>query len=201
MIVSGELQPGERLVELELAASLGVGRSPVREAILQLEQEGLVRNTKRGGRVVSDISLRDILELYDLRKVIEVHAGKVGCLKCPQEIIHEMKANAEEFEKQNLEIEVWREKNRRFHELIILSCGNNKIHEVFIRTMKSLRWCTYLALAVLGRREQTIFEHKKILEAFTRQDEELVEKAICEHIETVQSNIKRQGANVGFVHK
>lgn len=201
MIVSGELQPGQRLVELELAESLGVGRSPVREAILQLEQEGLVTNTKKVGRVVSEISLQDILELYDLRKVIEVYAGKAGCLNCRKEIIDEMATNAKEYENQNVEIEVLREKNRRFHELIVLSCGNRKLHEVFVRTMRSLRWCTHLALAVLGRREQSISEHKKILEAFAMGNQELVEKAICEHIEAVQGNMRKQGMNASFVHK
>jgi DNA-binding GntR family transcriptional regulator len=122
-------------------------------------------------------------------------------LNNPQEIIDEMKAINKEFENENVEVEVWREKNRRFHELIVLSCGNKKIHEVFMRTMKSLRWCSHLALAVLGRREQSIIEHKKILEAFVSQDQELVEEAICEHIETVQANIKRQGINVSFVQK
>jgi DNA-binding GntR family transcriptional regulator len=200
MIVSGTLRPGERLRELDLASKLGVSRSPVREAILQLEQEGLVTNTRKGGWLVSEISLQDIVELYDLRKLIEVYAAKIGCLNCPHEITDEMEASLREFEKEELEIEVWREANRRFHELIVLSCGNKKIHEVFMRTMKSLRWCTYLALAVLGRREQSISEHMRIVEAFLTQNTELVERAIRDHIETVQGNIRKQGIDVGLVH-
>jgi len=198
MILTNELPPGKRLVELELATSLGVSRSPVREAILQLEQEGLVRNT-RGGWFISEISIQDVAELYDLRKLIEVYAGKVGCLDCPEEIMSEMKVNAGELEDQDLEVEVWRERNRKFHELIVLSCGNKKMHEVFVRTMKSLWWCSHVALAVKDRRRLSILEHKEILEAFLGQDPERVEKAICEHIETVQNNLRKEGARMGFV--
>ncbi len=198
MILTNELGPGKRLVELELATSLGVSRSPVREAILYLEQEGLVRNT-RGAWFVSEVSIEDISDLYDLRKLIEVYAGKVGCLDCPEDIINEMKSNAGEFENEDLEVEVWREKNRKFHELIVLSCGNKKMYEVFVKTMKSLWWCSHVALALGQRRRQSISEHKRILEAFLEQDPELVEKAIREHIEIVQNNLRKEGTKMRFV--
>jgi DNA-binding GntR family transcriptional regulator len=201
MIISGQLQPRHRLVESDLAQSMGVSRSPVREAILHLEQEGLVINTKKGGWIVSEVSLRDILELYDLRKLIEVYAIKKGCLNCPQEIKNKMESNVGELKSQDIEIGVWQENNKRFHELIVQSSGNIKIYEVFLRTMKSLRWCTYLALAVLGRQEQSILEHRNILEVFLKQDPELAGKVICEHIETVQKNIKSQWESVGFLKK
>jgi DNA-binding GntR family transcriptional regulator len=201
MIVSGKLQPREKLVESELAASLGVSRSPVREALIQLEQERLVMKTSKGAWIVSEISLRDIMELYDLRKLIEAYAGKKGCVACSEDIIAEMKVNIKQFETQHENVEAWGETNRRFHELIVLSCGNNQMHEVFMRLIKSLRWCTHLALSVLGRQDQSISEHKEILEAFLEQDQELVQKVICKHIETVRKNIKSQGMQTSFVRQ
>jgi len=101
-----------------------------------------------------------------------------------------MIAVVKELEDKCDKITIWREKNRRFHELIVLSCGNSKIHEVFIRTLKRLRWCTYVALPVPGRKNQSISEHRKILKAFLNRDQSLVEKAICDHITTVQNLIK-----------
>jgi DNA-binding GntR family transcriptional regulator len=197
MIVYGKLKPGQRLIESELAASLGVSRSPVREAIIALCQEKLVRNEKGQGWIVSEISLQDIMESYEVRKLIEVHSGRTGCLDCPSEIIGEMKVIMSDLEKP-FEMDSYREKNKRFHELIVLSCGNKKLQEVFLWAMKNLRWCGYLAMEVAWRREQTTLEHRRILEGFINKNQDDLGKAISDHISSIQNIISSNWDQHGF---
>jgi len=186
MIVHGKLKPGERLVESELAVSLGVSRAPVRVAMAALCQDGLVVNRKGNGWVVSEVSLQDIVESYELRKLVEVHTGKQGCMICSEEILNEMKTTVDILDK-TFEIVRFREKDRRFHELIVLSYGNKKFHEVFLWTFKNLRYFGYLTLEIPGRREGTASEHREILEGFLKRDPEYLEKAIERHISTAQA--------------
>ncbi len=186
MIVHGKFNPGQRLVESELAISLGVSRAPVRAAMAALCQDGLVVNRKGNGWIVSEVSLKDILESYELRKLIELHAGRQGCLKCSKEILNEMTAALDVLER-TFEINLFREKDKRFHELIVLSHGNKKFQEVFGWTIKNLRWFGYLTLEIAGRREGTALEHREILEGFLRRDPEYLGKAIDHHISTAQN--------------
>jgi DNA-binding GntR family transcriptional regulator len=190
MIVLGELPPGKRLVAADLASSLGVSRSPVREAILQLRYVGLVEKKGNKSWYVSQISVKDIIEFYEVRKLLETYAAKKGCLNCPEKLAKEMKVTFELME-ETKDIEIWRDKNLRFHQLIILSCQNDKILELFTWTMKNLRWCSHINLSDPKRLKYSMSEHEAILKAFIEKDQEMLEKAICEHIETVENNIEK----------
>ena len=159
--------------------------------MIQLEQEGLVSKGKDGW-FVSEVVLKDISELYDLRKIIEGQAGKMGCVHCPKEIRDEMAAVVRKLEEKSDQLETWRELNRRFHELIVLSCDNSKIHEVFVRTLKRLRWCSHVTLRVPRRKIQAMAEHRKILRAFLGRDRQVLEEAIYRHITAVQNLIKNK---------
>lgn len=202
-IVSGEMPPEQKIIEQEIALSLGVSRSPVREALIQLGQLGLVRKTQKERWVVSEISLQDVIELYDVRKMMEVFAAKEGCRKCPKKIDDELRIVVQQLTKmRNLEdpyeLDVWRKNMIRFHELIILSSGNNKLHELFIWTMKRLRWTNQLTMSIPGRQKKSNTEHQNIYEAFIKKDLELLEKTVCDHIEIVKKNIKKMGADKGL---
>jgi len=111
-------------------------------------------------------------------------------LNCSREIMDEMTRANEDCRAGYEDIEIRREKNWRFHELIVLSCGNRKLHETFNKSCKSLRWCSHLP-RILGRQEQTYLEHSKILDSFERRDKALVEGAITEHIEIVSGKFEK----------
>lgn len=170
----------------ELAASLGVSRSPVREAIIALSQERLVSKSRTEGWVVSEISLQDMIQLSELRELIEVQAGKEGCLKCSTKILDEMELIISQLESIT-EIEEHLEKNWKVHELIVLSCGKKKFCEVFELIMRNLRWSGYIFMDLVGRREQSALEHRAILRCFKMKDQECVENAIKNHIRSVRN--------------
>lgn len=196
MIVHGQLNPGQRLVESELATSMGVSRSPVREAIVALCQDGLIVNRK-GKWFVSEVSLRDVLEFYEVRRLVEVTAGKQGCLNCPPEILDEMKLLVDQLDRTS-EVQPFQEKNRRLHELIVLSHGNEKFREVFLWARRNIRWCGYFNLEIPGRREQTNKEHREIVQGFVRKDPDYVVKVIDNHISSVQNVVAANWEKFGF---
>ena len=97
-IITGELKSGERLMEIKLANEMGVSRTPVREAIRKLEQEGLVILTARKGAEVAPINATDLKEVLEIRKTLEGLACQKACMNATDKDI-------EELEKTNREIE------------------------------------------------------------------------------------------------
>ena len=96
-ILRGELKPGERLMEIQLANKLGVSRTPIREAIRKLELEGLVLMIPRKGAEVAEITEKNMRDVLEVRKALEELAVQLACEKITAEEIEEMKKAAEEF--------------------------------------------------------------------------------------------------------
>ena len=96
-ILRGELKPGERLMEIQLANKLGVSRTPIREAIRKLELEGLVLMIPRKGAEVAEITEKNMRDVLEVRKALEELAVQLACEKITAEEIDEMKKAAEEF--------------------------------------------------------------------------------------------------------
>lgn len=96
-ILRGELKPGERLMEIQLANKLGVSRTPIREAIRKLELEGLVLMILRKGAEVAEITEKNMRDVLEVRKALEELAVQLACEKITDEEIEEMKKAAEEF--------------------------------------------------------------------------------------------------------
>ena len=96
-ILRGELKPGERLMEIQLANKLGVSRTPIREAIRKLELEGLVLMIPRKGAEVAQITEKNMRDVLEVRKALEELAVQLACEKITDEEIEEMKKAAEEF--------------------------------------------------------------------------------------------------------
>ena len=90
-ILRGELQPGERLLEIHLANKLGVSRTPIREAMRKLELEGLVLMIPRKGAVVAEITEKSLRDVLEVRKALEELAVKLACEKIQDEEIDELK--------------------------------------------------------------------------------------------------------------
>ena len=82
-ILCFELKPGERFFETEIAEDLGVSRTPIREALSRLEQEGLIKSLPKRGYAVSDVTAREIEELYEIREALEVTGSESCCKSVP----------------------------------------------------------------------------------------------------------------------
>ena len=96
-ILRGELKPGERLMEIQLANKLGVSRTPIREAIRKLELEGLVLMIPRKGAEVAEITEKSLRDVLEVRRALEELAVELVCEKITDEQIQDLKDAAEEF--------------------------------------------------------------------------------------------------------
>ena len=97
-ILKGELQPGERLMEIKLAETLGVSRTPIREAIRKLELEGLVVMIPRKGAAVANITEKDTKDVLEVRRTLEMFAVEVACDRITEEQLIQLKEAAKAFE-------------------------------------------------------------------------------------------------------
>lgn len=175
---------GERLVENCIAESMGVSRTPVREALRQLEIEGLAVNVPRKGTLVKGISREDVIEIYEIREVLEGLVVRLACLNASKSQIKLLKENNIQIER-CMELEDVEQYNRLHEEFnnIILHMSNNKR---LINEMKQiyeyLNNFRTIALNDSKTRKKAYQEHKSIIEAIEKQDDELAEKLAREHV-------------------
>jgi len=131
-ILNGTLKPGERLMEISLADQLGVSRTPVREAIRKLEKEKFVEMIPRKGAYVANLTARDILEVLEIRIVLEGFASKLAAERMGDDDVAELESILAEFNKA-LEVldrpEMIRRDNE-FHNKIYSAAKNNKLVEI-----------------------------------------------------------------------
>lgn len=136
-ILRGELKPGERLMEIQLATKLGVSRTPVREAIRKLELEGLVLMIPRKGAEVADIVEKGLRDVLEVRKALEELSVRLACDRITKKEIDELKRAAEEFKKTLKQRDITKiaEADVRFHDIIYMATDNQRL----IQLLNNLR--------------------------------------------------------------
>lgn len=186
-IISGKIKPGERLLEPIVAKQLGVSRTPVREAFFQLESEGLVEVMPRKGAIVSEISIRDAIELYSVRAVLEGLAARLATNNISKNKINELKIlNEKLIEHAKSESDNYKEiteLNNQFHDLINRESKNEKLYETIeLMRNQTLRY-NYIYLSVMFRLKVSIFEHEEIISMIENGKDEEAEKLMRKHVE------------------
>ncbi|WP_346664375.1 GntR family transcriptional regulator [uncultured Merdimonas sp.] len=185
-ILRGELKPGERLMEVQLANKLGVSRTPIREAIRKLELEGLVLMIPRKGAEVADITEKSLNDVLEVRKALEELAVRLCCEKISGEGIRRLHEAADEFQrilKTSNDVTEVAEADVRFHDIIYMSTGNQKL----IQLLNNLREQMYrYRVECLKRKEahdRLIAEHEEIIRQIEKKDKETAAKIVGRHIE------------------
>jgi DNA-binding GntR family transcriptional regulator len=195
-ILKGELKPGERLMEIQLANRLGVSRTPIREAIRKLELEGLVLMIPRKGAEVAKITVKNLRDVLEVRRALEELAVQVACEHITDEQLQEINQAAAEFEKavKNKELSNLTESDIKFHDLIFQSTTNQKLIVILHNLREQMYRYRVEYLKDSKSHIQLIREHADIINALERRDKEAATLAIRTHIEnqekTVISNIE-----------
>ena len=199
-ILRGELKPGERLMEIQLANKLGVSRTPIREAIRKLELEGLVLMIPRKGAEVADISEKSLRDVLEVRRALEELAVRLTCEKITKAQIRELRESAEEFKKilRSSDITQIAEADVRFHDIIYLATDNQKL----ILLLNNLREQMYrYRIEYLKRPEvdpQLTAEHEEIIRRIERKEKEEACEIVCKHIdnqvEAVMNSIRTKNS-------
>lgn len=190
-ILKGELKPGERLMEIQLAQRLGVSRTPVREAIRKLELEGLAIMIPRRGAIVADITVKDLEDVLEVRTSLEELAVRKACDFITEEQLRELKKAAAEFKKsvesENLLDCV--EADMAFHEIIYNATGNDRLQQM----LKNLREQMYrYRLEYLKDKRLhrlLVEEHDTIRRAIKKKDKEKAGAAMKNHIENQKESM------------
>ncbi|MCC7105510.1 MAG: GntR family transcriptional regulator [Chloroflexi bacterium] len=172
-IISGDFVPGERLVETTLAARMGVSRSPVREAIRRLEQEGLITFTPRRGVAVDSPTVADVEDVYSVRAVLEVLAARLAARRrTPKHVdaLHRAAARMEHAISLGDTPAVVRADDD-FHRTIVEASGNARLKEILTRLLDVIRRARLAAHSRPGWSEMALEMHEGILDAIEQQDE------------------------------
>lgn len=187
-IIQGRLKPGERLMEIQLAEEMGVSRTPVREAIRKLELEGFVVMVPRKGAYVAGISIKDIVDVFEVRAALEALAAGLAAERATPEELEDMERAVlqiyEVSNGQNLDSLV--ERDTRFHELIYKASRNQRLVQIITLLKEHFQRFRTTSLALPGRGKHAVEEHKNIVEAISERNVELASTLAREHIETAE---------------
>ena len=190
-ILRGELKPGERLMEIQLANKLGVSRTPIREAIRKLELEGLVLMIPRKGAEVAQITEKNMQDVLEVRKALEELSVQLACERITPEQVEEMKLAAEDFRKvlKSGDVTKIAEADVKFHDIIFAATNNQRL----ITLLNNLREQMYrFRVEYLKQKEcypQLLEEHDKLIALISGGEvEEACELMGC-HIDNQASTV------------
>ena len=190
-IISGDLKPGERLMEVQLAEKLGVSRTPVREAIRKLELEGLVVMVVRKGAYVAGLSIKDITDVLELRGALEGLAAGLAADRITEDEIIELQAIASDFDKalesDNMEQMVI--KDVEFHDKIFKATRNERLIQLTNNLREQVQRFREMHIYNYDKSKELSTEHNEISEAIAKRDAEQAEKMARKHIENAESYI------------
>lgn len=194
-ILSGKYKENEELKENTIAAELGVSRTPVREALRQLELEGLVNIIPNKGAYVTGISEKDIHDIYVIRSYLEGLCARWACDHITEEQLDELEETVylSEFHAKKGHQEQLVELDNKFHELIYAASDSKMLDHVLSDFHHYVERARKSSLAKSGRAAATIEEHKLILEAIKQRDGDKAETLAHEHIIKTIQNINKQG--------
>ncbi len=185
-IAQGQLKPGERLRESELADFVGLSRTPVREALSRLEAEGLVAHDATRGVVVAELDYNMVTELYFMREVLEGTAARLAAQHTSDVELSILDDHCQQYEQQLNDSSALAPANRRFHETLY-RCSHNR----YLLNMVTL---LHDALSLLGgttlsdpdRAAETLREHRAVVTAIRARDANGAEEAMRAHIRASQ---------------
>lgn len=184
-ILRGELKPGERLMEIQLANKLGVSRTPIREAIRKLELEGLVLMIPRKGAEVAEITEKSLRDVLEVRRALEELSVQLACEKITKEEIRELERVAKEFQQvvNSSDITEIAEVDVCFHDIIYTATDNQKL----IQLLNNLREQMYRYRVEYLKRDgvfpQLIAEHEAIIRHIENNEKEKATEVMCRHID------------------
>ncbi len=191
-IIEGKLKPRSLLSEDKLARVFGTSRSPVREALLRLENVGLVVRTDQNRKTVAPLSLELAEEYYRMWEMVESFTGGLTCEIATDRTYLQIESILRDMEdiSEKDDLKRYRQLNYEFHSLFVEECPNQTLLQLYDRAIKSIQWCWNLSLHHKDDVIRSNSEHKELYAVFKKRDRARFETLIREHI---------HGASVRFM--
>ena len=195
MVLDLKLPPGAPLVETELSASLGVSRTPIREALGRLAREGLVRQYPGRGAFVTEISLPDLIELYQMREALETYAARLAADSANAASHAELSDLLVQLESQRTSLAAgdsahYYQLMARMDGLVIRLAGNKRLAVALSEIWTQISRARRVATQTPSRLLDTVDEHEAILTAIRDGDAERAATATRQHVRKSLANIR-----------
>lgn len=203
-ILTGELKPGERLMEIHLANRLGVSRTPIREAIRKLELEGLVTMIPRRGAEVAQITEKSMKDVLEVRRTLDALSAELACERISPEEEEALKKACQNFEEavKTKDAKIIAKADVAVHDIIAAATGNQRLIQLINNLAEQMYRYRFEYIKDASQHERIIQEHRVIYESITKKDKEAAsnmakthidnqEKAVIARIRMEQSNNKK----------
>jgi DNA-binding GntR family transcriptional regulator len=192
-ILRGEMEPGERLMEIQLAQKLGVSRTPIREAIRKLELEGLVIMIPRKGAEVAHITEKDMRDVLEVRCTLEELAVELACKKATPENIAELRSANKVFESAIVSRDLMSivDADVQFHDVIYSMTDNQRLIQIINKLREQMY--RYRLEYIKDARSHSILisEHEDIIDKIEKNDIAAAKAVIRQHIQNQEKGITR----------
>ena len=194
LILTGELKPGERLMEIHLANRLGVSRTPIREAIRKLELEGLVTMIPRRGAEVAQISEKSLQDVLEVRRALDALCTALACERITAEGKNALKKACDNFEEatKTRDAVTIAEADVAFHDIIVQATGNQRLIQMINNLSEQMYRYRFEYIKDESGHENLVNEHRMIYESIVDGDKERAAAAARLHIDNQEKSIIKQ---------
>ncbi len=193
-ILTGELKPGERLMEIHLANRLGVSRTPIREAIRKLELEGLVTMIPRRGAEVSQITEKSMNDVLEVRRALDALCAELACDRITDEELDNLGKACTAFEQavRTRDIRKIAQADVALHDIIVQATGNQRLIQLVNNLSEQMYRYRFEYIKDFSQHERLIEEHRIIYRSIVNKDKETASKEAKIHIDNQEKAIIRQ---------
>lgn len=176
-----ELEPGAWIDELKIAEEYGISRTPLREALKVLAAEGLVTMKLRRGAYVTEVSRKDISDVYRLLSLLEADAAAEVASKATDEQLQRLQQTHEELKRNTADAERFFALNESFHMQILDIADNRWRNQLVADLRKVMKLNRHKSLFKQGRIEDSLAEHEAIMQALLKRDPKIAMSAVQQH--------------------
>lgn len=193
-ILTGELKPGERLMEIHLANRLGVSRTPIREAIRKLELEGLVIMIPRRGAEVAQITEKSMNDVLEVRRAMDALCVELACERISAEDLEKLRLACDAFAEavKTKDVKKIAQADVKLHDIIVQATGNQRLVQLVNNLSEQMYRYRFEYIKDCSQHEKLIEEHRIIYESMVKKDKETASEAAKMHIDNQKKAIIEQ---------
>lgn len=194
-IVSGNFNPTTRMVESQIAANLGISRTPVREALHILEQEGFVESIPRVGYRVIELNRRELDELIEVRRVNEALACSMAVRNYSGKTLTALEKNLATTEKviENMDCESFLDCDEKFHDILSMGTGSRHLNGICQMVRRLMLRYRTSSIRLKGSMQGALDGHRAVVASYREKDEQGMVEAMNDHLDFVREDICNQG--------
>lgn len=192
-IISGDLRPGDPLVEAQLSADLGISKTPVREALIRLARDGLVvQELHRRSRVATP-TVEDVRQACEVRRWVEAEIAAQAARNAPKELIEQLEVSIRDSERslKRKDTRRWADVIESFTDTLLEYSGNRYAAELLERMRNILSLIANVSQVAPGRRSRSIEEHRAIFDAIRKRDPAAAAEATRAHLSSIEADSLR----------